>query len=228
MTNINRKQFQAFPYHLVEPSPWPLLTSFAMLTMAVGAVMYFHGFTHGGNLLILGFLLTLSGMILWFRDVVAEGIRWCALIIKKFNYMLVSFNIILQDILFNLSCELGDDKQSTGNFNISSKFLNKIKLDLVVFKVLRDYTLNIVRPLSEEEKKKALDLFLKYLNLMPNNQLGCYFSGLLEGDGHISLLARGHTTLTRILNPRVIFTSHIKNLGLYAYIQSHLGGIGRF
>jgi len=73
VTNINRKQFQAFPYHLVEPSPWPLLTSFAMLTMAVGAVMYFHGFTHGGNLLILGFLLTLSGMILWFRDVIAEA-----------------------------------------------------------------------------------------------------------------------------------------------------------
>ena len=94
MTNINRKQFQAFPYHLVEPSPWPLLTSFAMLTMAVGAVMYFHGFTHGGNLLILGFLLTLSGMILWFRDVIAEGTKLCALMLKKFNYMLVSFNII--------------------------------------------------------------------------------------------------------------------------------------
>ena len=155
MTNINRKQFQAFPYHLVEPSPWPLLTSFAMLTMAVGAVMYFHGFTHGGNLLILGFLLTLSGMILWFRDVIAEGTRLCALMLKKFNYMLVSFNIILQDILFYLSCELGDDKRSTGNFNICSKFLNKIKLDLVVFKVLRDYTLNIVRPLSEEEKKES-------------------------------------------------------------------------
>jgi cytochrome c oxidase subunit 3 len=83
MTNINRKEFQAFPYHLVEPSPWPLLTSFAVLTMAVGAVMYFHGFANGGNLLTLGFLLTLFGMILWFRDVVAEGIRLCALTFKN-------------------------------------------------------------------------------------------------------------------------------------------------
>lgn len=73
MTNVNRKQFQAFPYHLVDPSPWPLLTSFALFIMAVGAVMYFHGFSNGGNLLTLGFLLTASGMILWFRDVVAEG-----------------------------------------------------------------------------------------------------------------------------------------------------------
>jgi cytochrome c oxidase subunit 3 len=73
MTNVNRKQFQAFPYHLVDPSPWPLLTSFALFIMAVGAVMYFHGFSNGGNLLTLGFLLTASGMILWFRDVVCEG-----------------------------------------------------------------------------------------------------------------------------------------------------------
>jgi hypothetical protein len=34
--------------------------------------------------------------------------------------------------------------------------------------------------------------------------------------------------LNRRLNPRIIFTSHINNLGLYAYIQSELGGIGRF
>jgi len=69
----NRNQFQAFPFHLVDPSPWPLLTSFALLTMALGAVMSFHGFTNGGYLLSLGFILTLSGMILWFRDVIIEG-----------------------------------------------------------------------------------------------------------------------------------------------------------
>ena len=34
--------------------------------------------------------------------------------------------------------------------------------------------------------------------------------------------------MNRILNPRIIFTTHINNLGLYAYIQSELGGIGRF
>jgi len=55
-----------------------------MLTMAVGAVMYFHGFTHGGNLLILGFLLTLSGMILWFRDVIAEA-TYLEITLKRFK-----------------------------------------------------------------------------------------------------------------------------------------------
>jgi hypothetical protein len=53
-------------------------------------------------------------------------------------------------------------------------------------------------------------------------------AGLLEGDGHISLPSMGVTTLNRVLNPRIIFTSHINNLGLYAHVQSKLGGIGRF
>jgi len=51
---------------------------------------------------------------------------------------------------------------------------------------------------------------------------------LLEGDGHLSLPALGNTTLNRVLNPRIIFTSHINNLGMYAYIKNELGGIGRF
>jgi hypothetical protein len=50
----------------------------------------------------------------------------------------------------------------------------------------------------------------------------------LEGDGHISIPALGITTLNRVLNPRIVFTSHINNLGLYAFIQSELGNIGRF
>jgi cytochrome c oxidase subunit 3 len=79
MKNINLDQriklfkAQPHPYHLVEASPWPLLTSFALLVMALGAVLYFHGFTNGGSLLTLGFVLTASAMILWFRDVIVEG-----------------------------------------------------------------------------------------------------------------------------------------------------------
>lgn len=73
MKNIRRAQYQGHPYHLVEPSPWPLLTSFALLTLTVRAAMYFNGFTNGGLLLRLGFIATLRAMILWFRDVSAEG-----------------------------------------------------------------------------------------------------------------------------------------------------------
>lgn len=45
---------------------------------------------------------------------------------------------------------------------------------------------------------------------------------------YISLPSLGITTMNRILNPRIVFRSHINNLGLYGYLQSQLGGIGRF
>lgn len=38
----------------------------------------------------------------------------------------------------------------------------------------------------------------------------------------------GNTSLNRILNPRIVFTSHKNNLGMYAFLQSELGNIGRF
>jgi cytochrome c oxidase subunit 3 len=33
MTNLIRSNFQAHPFHLVSPSPWPLFTCIALLTL---------------------------------------------------------------------------------------------------------------------------------------------------------------------------------------------------
>lgn len=71
--NINKNQFQAHPYHMVDPSPWPISLSFALLILTISAVMYMQGFNYGGYLLNLGFILTATGMALWFRDVIVEG-----------------------------------------------------------------------------------------------------------------------------------------------------------
>jgi cytochrome c oxidase subunit 3 len=57
----------------VDPSPWPILTSFSLLNLTIGAVLYMHGYTYGGYVLSIGFILTTYGMILWFRDVVIEA-----------------------------------------------------------------------------------------------------------------------------------------------------------
>jgi hypothetical protein len=73
MKKINLSEFQLHPFHLVEPSPWPILVSFSLLSLTTGAVMYIHGHSNGNLLLILGFVLTVSGMVLWFRDIVTEG-----------------------------------------------------------------------------------------------------------------------------------------------------------
>ena len=71
--NIEKANYQAFPYHMVDPSPWPILVSFSLLSLMLGAVMYLHGFALGGYCLNLGFTLTSFGAILWFRDIITEG-----------------------------------------------------------------------------------------------------------------------------------------------------------
>ena len=60
-------------YHLVNPSPWPLLGAFAAGLMAVGGVMYMHG--SGWLLAALGFLCVLTVMAGWWRDVIRESVR---------------------------------------------------------------------------------------------------------------------------------------------------------
>lgn len=70
---LRNKNYQYFPYHLVDPSPWPILVSFSLLSLTIGAVTYLHGYNNGGFLLSIGFILTISGMTLWLRDVIIES-----------------------------------------------------------------------------------------------------------------------------------------------------------
>ena len=71
--SILKSRYQSHPYHLVDPSPWPISTSFALLVLTLSAVMYMHGFNFGGYFLSLGFALISTGMALWLRDVIVEA-----------------------------------------------------------------------------------------------------------------------------------------------------------
>ena len=74
LAQINdRRLYQKFPYHLVEPSYWPIFVSFSLLNLTLGAVTYFHGYPLGGSIFLLGLILTVFGMTLWFRDIIIEG-----------------------------------------------------------------------------------------------------------------------------------------------------------
>ena len=64
---------QKHPFHLVDPSPWPFLSSFAVFTTTIGAVMYMHMYMYGGWVLTLGFLGILYSMFVWWRDVIREA-----------------------------------------------------------------------------------------------------------------------------------------------------------
>ncbi|CAK9195736.1 unnamed protein product [Sphagnum troendelagicum] len=64
---------QKHPYHLVDPSPWPLLGSLGALASTIGGVMYMHSFAEGGTLLSLGLGMILYTMFVWWRDVIRES-----------------------------------------------------------------------------------------------------------------------------------------------------------
>jgi cytochrome c oxidase subunit 3 len=61
------------PYHLVNPSPWPISVSAALLGLTIGGVMYFHFYVKGIYLILFSFILlsVLAGF--WWRDLIREG-----------------------------------------------------------------------------------------------------------------------------------------------------------
>jgi len=59
------------PWHLVDPSPWPVVGAISAGMMTGGTVMYMHG--AGSWLMILGVLGVLATMAFWFYDVVKEA-----------------------------------------------------------------------------------------------------------------------------------------------------------
>lgn len=73
MTNLIRSDFQAHPFHLVSPSPWPLYTSISLLTLTCSGVLTMHGFSNASYFLFLSLATLILCMSLWWRDVISEG-----------------------------------------------------------------------------------------------------------------------------------------------------------
>nr|ARH55167.1 cytochrome c oxidase subunit 3 [Erotides cosnardi] len=59
------------PYHMVEISPWPILTAFSTMSMMTGVVMMFKMFNH--NLMLMSMLILITNMFQWWRDTTREG-----------------------------------------------------------------------------------------------------------------------------------------------------------
>jgi cytochrome c oxidase subunit 3 len=73
LLNMNRSAFQGHPFHLVSPSPWPIFTCLALLTLTTSTVSTMHGFEYANYWLFTALILVVLSMFLWFRDVVSEG-----------------------------------------------------------------------------------------------------------------------------------------------------------
>jgi len=96
-------------YHLVDPSPWPIIGSVAAFIMMVGAVFWMHenydffGMGLGGNpwIFIVGFVLVLYTMAGWWRDILKEGMeqgKHKPVVALGFRYGMVLF--IASEVMF--------------------------------------------------------------------------------------------------------------------------------
>nr|QCC70788.1 cytochrome c oxidase subunit III [Coryphaena equiselis]WNH38473.1 cytochrome c oxidase subunit III [Coryphaena equiselis]BAN83132.1 cytochrome c oxidase subunit 3 [Coryphaena equiselis] len=62
---------QMHPYHMVDPSPWPLTGAAAAMLMTSGLAIWFH--FHSTILMTLGLVILILTVYQWWRDVVREG-----------------------------------------------------------------------------------------------------------------------------------------------------------
>jgi cytochrome c oxidase subunit 3 len=69
----NRYLNTTHQFHLVDPSPWPLVASLGAFMLTTGTVLYMHRMLGGWALLINGLLLILYVMFVWWRDIVREA-----------------------------------------------------------------------------------------------------------------------------------------------------------
>ena len=56
---------QKHGFHLVDPSPWPVISAFSALMLTFGGAMYMHGYTDGDFIFRIGLFLVLFMMYLW-------------------------------------------------------------------------------------------------------------------------------------------------------------------
>ena len=60
-------------FHLVDPSPWPLVASLGALMLTTGSVLYLHQIEDGYNLFLTGLSVIFYVMFTWWRDIIREA-----------------------------------------------------------------------------------------------------------------------------------------------------------
>jgi len=66
-------EYQRHPFHMVSPSPWPILTSTSLYILTLSAALTMHVFKNLSIIFFSSLFLVMYSMALWFRDVIVEG-----------------------------------------------------------------------------------------------------------------------------------------------------------
>lgn len=85
------------PYHLVEPSPWPILISINLLFNLISLLGYLNGYKYTLLNFKLSLILFIFLLFIWFYDIITESIY------MGFHSFKVSKNLIIGFLLFILT-----------------------------------------------------------------------------------------------------------------------------
>lgn len=221
-----KTNIQAHPFHLVEPSPWPLAASLALLTTTISGVMYFNNYANGGLLLTLGLISTVFSMSLWFRDIIIEGKNVPSLnlaVCWELLRVLSTFLFICRVKILKIGQSAGNQKDSGKTRELSSLRKNN---SIIFSRILRDYTpsINKFTDISGNtiNNNNITKSNIQSLGVIPDIDLGSYLAGLTEGDGYIEINLNPKEG-KRVLNPRFVFTFNENNLFLYEHISNRIG-----
>jgi cytochrome c oxidase subunit III len=78
---MSSSEHKPHDYHLIDPSPWPIMGAFSAFIMAVGAIVWMKSLDDGEGVFgmtgwlpfAIGFSLVLLTMFVWWRDIVIEA-----------------------------------------------------------------------------------------------------------------------------------------------------------
>lgn len=94
---------KAHPFHLVDVSPWPLMTSLGIFFLLFGIVLFFHFYSVWAYFVVLGTILLLYALFSWWNDVLNEGLylgHHTSVVRKGFRIGMILF--ILSEAMFFL------------------------------------------------------------------------------------------------------------------------------
>jgi cytochrome c oxidase subunit 3 len=73
LKNVYTENQEKHPFHLVDPSPWPIATALSALNITLGLVLWFHDFLYGLQFLHFGLMALSWFLYRWFRDIITES-----------------------------------------------------------------------------------------------------------------------------------------------------------
>jgi cytochrome c oxidase subunit 3 len=72
-STVTKSRIQNHPFHIVDASPWPIVTAFSAFFIVFGLALFMHSYAIGLALFVFGLFATILNASLWWRDIVREG-----------------------------------------------------------------------------------------------------------------------------------------------------------